>query len=167
MTLKCHQMADGGRGDAGGESGLPAATPCGFVRTSRPCRVSRFLSHLFAQAACFSRKTAVVTNPTRGAFFAGCRTGSQGAGPTTPPVSILVDSGGALAAGFGILNEPRSGRPDRKSVETGAEQATEIGAIKSQQNIGRREGTEQDRRSLFTGNTAGLSIVNTSSTRTS
>lgn len=49
-----------------------------------PSRVSRFLGHFLADPRFFTDKTAVVTNPNRGVFFAGCRTGSHGAAPNTP-----------------------------------------------------------------------------------
>jgi hypothetical protein len=74
-------------------------------------------------------KTAVRNHPTRGVFFAGCRTGSHGAAPPPLPVSIRFGSGGSLAAGFGLPHEPHARRHDRKAVEMGAEQAAKIGAI--------------------------------------
>ena len=91
--------------------------------------MSHFLSHSLAKTYCFPMNTRVVTNPTRGAFFAGCRTGSHRAAPTPLPVSIRFGSGVALAAGFGLPHEPHARRHDRKAVEMGAEQAAKIGAI--------------------------------------
>ena len=93
--------------------------------------MSRFLSRLPDDTPIFPLNTAVVTNPTRGAFFAGCRTGSHRAAPTPLPVSIRFGSGGTLAAGFGLPHEPHARRHDRKAVEMGAEQAAKIGAIES------------------------------------
>ncbi len=91
--------------------------------------VSHFLSHSLAKTYCFPMNTRVVTNPTRGVFFAGCRAGSHGAAPTPLPVSLRFGSGGGLAAGFGLPHEPHARRHDRKAVEMGAEQAAKIGAI--------------------------------------
>ena len=108
---------------------MPTATPCDLLRSPTPCRVSRFLSHFLADPRVFTVDTAVATNPTRGAFFAGCRTGSHGAAPTPLPVSIRFGSGGALAAAFRLPHEPHARRHDRKAVEMGAEQAAKIGAI--------------------------------------
>ena len=76
-----------------------------------------------------SGKAGNRNDPTRGAFFAGCRTGSHGATPTPLPVSIRFGSGGGLAAGFGLPHEPHARRHDRKAVEMVAEQAAKIGAI--------------------------------------
>ena len=99
------------------------------MRPRADWKVSRFLSRLLADTHFFRRNTAVVPNPTRGAFFAGCRIGSHGAAPTPLPVSIRFGSGGGLAAGFGLPHEPHARRHDRKAVEMGAEQAAKIGAI--------------------------------------
>lgn len=44
-----------------------SGTQCELMRPPADWKVSRFLSHLFAQAACFPHKTAVVANSTRGA----------------------------------------------------------------------------------------------------
>jgi hypothetical protein len=64
---------------------VPTATPCDLLRSHTPCRVSRFLSHFFADPHVFTEDAAVVTNPTRGVSFAGRRTGSHGAAPNMPP----------------------------------------------------------------------------------
>jgi len=55
------------------------------------------------------------------------------------------------AARFVMLHEPQSGRHDRETVEPRSKKAAKIGAIEGQQNIGRREGTEQDRPVLLHG----------------
>jgi hypothetical protein len=45
------------------------------LRSPTPCRVSRFLSHFFADPHVFTEDAAVVTNPTRGVFVAPSGTG--------------------------------------------------------------------------------------------
>jgi hypothetical protein len=60
--------------------------PCDLLRPHADWKVSRFLSRFLADTLIFPKNTAVVLNPTRGAFFAGCRTGSHGAAPSTDPV---------------------------------------------------------------------------------
>jgi len=70
-------------GDAGAGVHLPrpfaehrSGTRCELMRPSADWKVSRFLSRVPADDRVFQDNTAVVTNPTRGAFFAGCRTGA-------------------------------------------------------------------------------------------
>jgi len=50
---------------------------CELTRPPADWKVSRFLSHLFAQTACFPHTTAVVTNPTRGALALFVRDGTK------------------------------------------------------------------------------------------
>lgn len=57
-------------------------------------------------------------------------------------VSMLLRSGGTLAARVVVLHEPHSGRHDRETVKLGSKKAAKIGTIEGQQNIGRRQGTE-------------------------
>ena len=56
--------------------------------------VSHFLSHSLAKTYCFPMNTRVVTNPTRGAFFAGCRAGSHGAAPSSVHQALPTASSG-------------------------------------------------------------------------
>jgi hypothetical protein len=108
---------------------IPRVASCDPMRPHADWRASHFVSRSRAKPDLFPKNTGVASNPTRGAFFAGCRAGSHGAAPTPLPVSLRFGSGGALAAGFGLPHEPHARRHDRKAVEMGAEQAAKIGAI--------------------------------------
>jgi len=75
--LACYPRACPPRTRAGATSrGSESAGSCGFLRTFRLVRVSRYLSRSLAEPSPFPSQKAVVTNPTRGAFFAGCRAGA-------------------------------------------------------------------------------------------
>jgi hypothetical protein len=45
---------------------VSTATPCDFLRSPTRRRLSRFLSHFFADPHVFTEDAAVVTNPSRG-----------------------------------------------------------------------------------------------------
>jgi len=56
--------------------------------------VSRFLSRFLTDLRVFTDDTAVVTNPTRGAFFAGCRAGSHAAALSSVHQTLPAASSG-------------------------------------------------------------------------
>jgi hypothetical protein len=55
---------------------------CGLLRHGATLRVRRILRRLPPATPVFPKENAVVLDPTRGAFFAGCRTGWHRAAPT-------------------------------------------------------------------------------------
>ena len=62
---------------------LQASGQCDLLRLRADLKLRRILRRLPAVTLIFSPKNPIVTNPTRGAFFAGCRTGSHGAAPSS------------------------------------------------------------------------------------
>ena len=118
------------------------ATSC---RLPDPNRVSRFLSHFFADRRLFSENTAVVTNPTRGAFFARNRTGSNQAVLRFPAHPGRSASYALQASCLSLPREPHAGCRDRKAVKSAAEKAAEISTIERQKNIGRCQRAEENR----------------------
>ena len=84
----------------------PVVFSAGWCPSLRTSAVRRFLRHLRASFAVFSEKTMVRTVPPRGAFFAGCGTGSNGAAPggvfQAAPSGKSVLSAAKIALAFSI-----------------------------------------------------------------
>ena len=55
-----------------------------------------------------------------------------------------------------LLREPHAGRQDGETIEPGAKQAAEIAAIEGQEDVSRRQCTEQDRPVLVHGEHGGV-----------
>ncbi len=85
-----------------------------------PRRLRRFLHHVRVDFAVFPENIKIRDDPPQGVFFAGCRTDSV-------PVSVLLHSGGTLAARVVVLHEPDSGRHDHETVELGSKKAAKSG----------------------------------------
>ena len=129
---------------------------CSLLRPSADWKVSRFLRHFRAKSCSFQRKTVIVTGPTRGAFSAGSRTRSHCvAGRSLGRFGNRVTLAPSVSC-LSLAREPHAGGHDCETIEQVAKKAAEISAIERQNNIGRRQGTEENGAVLLYGKYGGL-----------
>jgi hypothetical protein len=72
------------------------------LRPPAKFRVRRILRRLTPRIIVFQRENAIVLDPTRGVFFAGCSTGSQGAAPSSIHQALSAALSGADHAGRAV-----------------------------------------------------------------
>jgi len=95
---------------SGGNGKDERATPCDLLRSPKPSRVSRFLSHFRAGPHVLPKNSATVTNPTRGAFFARCSTGSHRAARSSIDHALPSASSGNKCSSIAELLLAKTGR---------------------------------------------------------